>query len=129
VLFTVLVVTGLLVLIAPGVVLFTLLCLAGPIVNIEKTSAVRALRRSAQLVRRRFWLTFILVPVPYFVGETVATTVQDAAHGLPLAADYGVHTVVATVIAILTGLVQVELAHRFVDADNESRAASGVQAR
>ena len=125
VLFTVVVVMGLFVLFVPGLVLFTLLCLAGPIVNIEQTSAVRALRRSAQLVRRRFWLTALLVTVPFFIAEAVAETVQDAAHGLPLAADYGVHTAVATLIAILTGLVQVELAHRFVEADTQTTAASG----
>ncbi|HWC37661.1 MAG TPA: hypothetical protein VG476_03980 [Acidimicrobiales bacterium] len=115
---------GLFVLIVPGVVLFTLLCLSGPILNIEGLSAVRALRRSAQLVRRRFWLTFVMVTVPFFVADWVTTSVQDAAHGLPLAADFVIHAVVATAIAIVTGLVQVELAHSFIEADHERRAGS-----
>jgi uncharacterized membrane protein HdeD (DUF308 family) len=120
-----LVVLGLFVLIVPGVVLFTLLCLSGPVLNIEGLSAVRALRRSAQLVRRRFWLTVVMVTVPFFLADSVASSVQDTAHGLPLAAEYVVHAVLATAIAIVTGLVQVELAHRLIEADR----GSGVHAR
>jgi uncharacterized membrane protein HdeD (DUF308 family) len=118
------VILGLFVLVVPGVVLFTLLCLSGPILNIEGLSAVGALRRSAQLVRRRFWLTVVMVTVPFFAADTVASSVQDAAHGLPVAADFVIHAVLATAIAIVTGLVQVELAHRFIEADRQGQAAS-----
>lgn len=124
VLLLVVVIFGLFAFILPGVVLFTLLCLSGPIVNIEGLPAARALRRSAQLVRRRFWLAFFLVTVPFFIADWVASSVQDAAHSLPLPADFGIHWVLATAIAIVTGLIQVELAHRAVEADAESRAAS-----
>ncbi len=119
-----LVLLGLFVFFVPGVIFFTLLCLSGPIVNIEGTTAVRALRRSAQLVRRRFWLAFFLVSVPFFVADWVASTVQEAAHALPLVADFGVHAVLATSIAIVTGLVQVELAHRSIEDDIERRTAA-----
>jgi hypothetical protein len=114
---TILVIVGIFAFFLPGAILFTLLCLSGPIVNIENRPAMSALRRSAQLVRKRFWLTVFLVTIPFFIADSIATSVQDAAHSLPLAADFCVHATVATVIAIVTGLIQVELAHRLIEAD------------
>jgi hypothetical protein len=121
VLLTILVLLGLFAFFVPGAILFTLLCLSGPIVNIENRPAVSALRRSAQLVRERFWLTVLLVTAPFFIADWVATSVQDAAHSLPLVADFGVHATVATGIAIVTSLMQVELAHRLVEADTQDK--------
>jgi hypothetical protein len=117
VLVTVLVALGYLALVVPGVVLFTLLCLAAPIVNIEGQSALGAMRRSAQLVRGRFGLTLILVVVPFSIADWIGTAVQDFVHGEPLWLDLVVRLVVTTVIAIGTGLVQVELAYRLIEAD------------
>jgi len=117
VLVTGLVTVGTLALIVPGLVLFALLCLAAPIVNIEGLSALRAMRRSVQLVRHRFWLTFILVAVPFSIADWVVTAVQDAVHGEPLVIDIGARLVVMIVVAVATGLVQVELAYRLVEAD------------
>jgi hypothetical protein len=119
VLLTVLVTLGLLALIVPGVVIFTLLCLSAPIINIEGKSAIRAMRRSVRLVRGRFWLTLILVTVPFWIADWIGTTVQDAVHGEPLWLDLGVRLVVTIVVAIGTGLVQVELAYRLIEADAE----------
>jgi hypothetical protein len=119
VLVTVLVALGYLALIVPGLVLFTLLCLTAPIVNIEGQSAVRAMRRSVQLVRGRFWLTLILVTVPFTIADWIGTAVQDAVHGEPLWIDFAVRLAVMIVVAVCTGLVQVELAYRFIEADVE----------
>jgi hypothetical protein len=116
-----LVALGYLALIVPGIVLFTLLCLTAPIVNIEGQSAVRAMRRSAQLVRGRFWLTLILVTVPFSIADWTGTAVQDAVHGEPLWIDLGVRLLVTVVVAIGTGLVQVELAYRLIEADAEEK--------
>jgi hypothetical protein len=121
VLLTGLVTLGYLALIVPGVVLFTLLCLSAPIVNIEGKSALRAMRRSAQLVRGRFWLTLILVTVPFSIADWTSTAVQDAVHGEPLAVDLGVRLVVTIVVAVCTGLIQVELAYRLIEADAEDK--------
>jgi hypothetical protein len=121
VIITALSIAGLFAFIVPGLVIFTLLCLAGPIINIEGTTALRALRRSAQLVRGRFGLTFILVTVPFWIADWIGTTVQEAVHGLPLAADIPLRLVVTIVVAIATGLVQVELAYRLIEADTEAK--------
>ena len=103
VILTVLVVLGSLALIVPGVVLFTLLCLSGPIVNIEGRSAASALWRSAQLVRRRFWMPALLVAVPFSVADWVASAIQDAVHGESLVIDFVLHAALATIIATVTG--------------------------
>jgi hypothetical protein len=121
ILVTGLVTVGLFALVVPGVVIFTLLSLAAPIINIEGESALRAMRRSAQLVRGRFWLTLILVTVPFWIGDSISTLVQDAVHGESLAVDIGVRLVVTIVVAICTGLVQVELAYRLIEADAEDK--------
>jgi hypothetical protein len=121
VILTGLVTLGLLALVVPGVVLFTLFCLSAPIINIEGQSAVRAMRRSAQLVRGRFWLTLILVTVPFWIADWIVTAVQDAVHGEPLAVDIGVRLVVTIIVAVATGLVQVELAYRLIEADAEDK--------
>jgi hypothetical protein len=121
ILVTVLVALGYLALVVPGVVLFTLLCLAAPIVNIEGKSALGAMRRSAQLARGRFGLTLILVVVPFSIADWIGTTVQDVVHGEPLWLDLVVRLVVTIVIAIGTGLVQVELTYRLIEADAEDK--------
>jgi len=79
------------------------------------------MRRSAQLVRGRFWLTLILVTVPFWIADWIGTSVQDAVHGEPLAVDIGVRLVVTIVVAVATGLVQVELAYRLIEADAEDK--------
>jgi hypothetical protein len=114
-----LVTLGLFALVVPGVVIFTLLSLSAPIINIEGMSAVRAMRRSAQLVRGRFLLTLILVTVPFWIADSIGTAVQDAVHGEPLAVDIGVRLVVTVAVAVCTGLIQVELAYRLIEADAE----------
>jgi hypothetical protein len=121
ILVTGLVTVGLFALVVPGVVIFTLLCLAAPIINIEGESALRAMRRSARLVRGRFWMTLILVTVPFWIADWINTFLQDAVHGEPLAVDIGVRLVVTIVVAIATGLIQVELAYRLIEADAEDK--------
>jgi hypothetical protein len=119
-----LVAVGLLAFVVPGVIAFTLLCLSAPIVNIEQRSAVSALRRSAQLVRRQFGLTLVLVTLPFFVADWVGTSLEDTIHALPFVEEYALHLVVTIVIAVVTGLFQVELAHRLIDLDADRARAT-----
>jgi hypothetical protein len=66
-------------------------------------------------------LTLILVTAPFFLADSIGTAVQDAVHGEPLWFDLGLRVVVTVVIAIGTGLVQVELAYRLIEADAQDR--------
>ncbi|MGH9207326.1 MAG: hypothetical protein ACRD1G_12320 [Acidimicrobiales bacterium] len=113
------VVLGTLALVVPGLVIFTQHALAGPIVNIEGGSAVSALRRSARLVRSRFWLVVVLVAIPLWVAGAIGDAVKDAAHGLPSAAAFVVSFVALVVLAPGPGLVQVELAYRLIEIEAE----------
>lgn len=62
--FAVAVALGFLALVIPGVLLFVLLGLAAPVVEIEHRGVRAALSRSVRLVRGHFWLVFaILVPI------------------------------------------------------------------
>ena len=62
---------GLALFVVPGVVIFTLWSLVGPVITIEDRSVGSALRRSWQLVRPCFWLTLFLVTLPLQVEQAV----------------------------------------------------------
>jgi hypothetical protein len=71
---------GLLLFIAPGVLLFGWFALAGPIVEIEGRSARAAFARSRELVRGSFW-TVVLVLVPIvLVSELLAAALFQLPH-------------------------------------------------
>ena len=74
---TVLVGTAALAGFVPGVAVFTLTCLAGPLVMLERSSAPRALWRSTALTSKRFALALVVVSVPVAIEHQVL-------HGLEL---------------------------------------------
>ena len=107
-------VIGLLLFVIPGVVVATLLCIVGPVVNVEGLPVLRALRRSARLVRPRFWLAFFGVTVPLTaedaIDELVNEVVWDAGILSGLLANGGL----AVVVGATVGLFEVILAHELI---------------
>lgn len=80
--FVAIVAAGLLIGVIPGLLAFVFLGLAGPVVEIEESSAHRALLRSFQLVRGNFWLVFwVLVPIE-IVGDAIGGVVAGLVHNL-----------------------------------------------
>lgn len=80
--FVAIVATGLLIGVIPGLLAFTFLGLAGPVVEIEERSAHRALLRSMQLVHGNFWLVFwVLVPIE-IVGDAIGSGLAGLVHGV-----------------------------------------------
>lgn len=76
------VVVGLLLFFVPGALAFVWLGLAGPVVEIEKCGVRGAFRRSIELVRRRFWVVFlVLVPIE-LVGDTIGELLAGLVHDL-----------------------------------------------
>ena len=60
----------------PGVVAYTLVCLAGPLVMLEDRGVRAAMARSAALMSRRFVLTLLVVAVPVGVEHQVLHAVE-----------------------------------------------------
>jgi hypothetical protein len=80
IIFGVCVIVGLVLLIVPGIVLFTWFALAGPVVELEGAGVRAAFRRSRQLVRGRFW-TVLLVLVPItLASEALSGVSLEAVH-------------------------------------------------
>jgi hypothetical protein len=80
--FVAVVAVGLLLGLIPGMLAFVFLGLSGPVVEIEESSARRALLRSVQLVRGHFWVVFwVLVPIE-IVGDAIGGGLANLVHGL-----------------------------------------------
>jgi hypothetical protein len=69
--YSALVIAGLLLLLVPGVLAYVWLGLAGPVVEIERRSARAAFARSARLVRGRFWLVLAVLAPLELASEAV----------------------------------------------------------
>jgi hypothetical protein len=106
----VLVAIGLLLLVVPGVVAFTMFALVGPMITIEDHGVRSAFRRSASLVRPHFWLVFFLVALPLGVESAVVHAVEDAVHGHHVVLRFLEHGIVGAVVGSIVGLVEVHLA-------------------
>jgi hypothetical protein len=100
--------------IIPGLVLFTLWCLIGPMINIEDRSVRSSFGRSASLVRRHFWLTFLLVTLPVVCENVVLHGFHFMEADRPLLAAFAVSAVVGVTAGAVIGLVEVALAHAFI---------------
>ncbi len=110
-------VIGLLLLVIPGIVVATLLCITGPVVMVDGRRPFSAVRRSAQLVRRYFWLAVVAVTLPIFFEALVSDWIESAdwAHGFLPHLVSGV--VVEAPIAIFVSLVEVTLAYHLMERD------------
>jgi hypothetical protein len=110
---------GSLLLFVPGVVVFTLFCLVGPVINIEGLTVRAAFGRSRRLVRRAFFVTALFVTLPAFVEHEVA-------HGLQIWAEHSyylkaiVDGLIAAAFYNVIGMVEVTLAYELIDLDRAS---------
>ena len=94
----------------PGLLAFTLTCLAGSLVMIEQRSCGSALRRSIQMTWRRFGLTFVVVTLPVLVEHQVLHALE-AWLGLPFVPLWILHAVAATLVLVPVVVVEITLAH------------------
>ncbi len=109
-------------LIVPGLIVFTLFCLVGPLVNIEDIGVVMAFRRSADLVRRTVWPTFLLVTIPTYVEVTLVHGFQFAVAEQPYLTAFVVSAVIGATVGATVGLFEVALCYELLAAE---RAAPG----
>ncbi len=78
----VIVVIGLILLIVPGIVLFTLLAFVAPVIEIEQRTLWSAFKRSRELARGRFWLVLLVVGGLEVATELVVWGVELLAHSV-----------------------------------------------
>jgi hypothetical protein len=107
-------IVGFVLLVIPGLIAITLLCVVGPVVMIEGRRPVASLRRSAQLVRPFFWLTFVAVTIPIVFENLLSDALASAhwAHGFVRHLAVGV--VIDTPVAVIVSLIEVTLAYQLI---------------
>jgi hypothetical protein len=127
------VVVGLTLLIVPGVIVFVLFGLAGPVVEIEERTVRGAFRRSFDLVRGNFWFVFfVLAPIEVIgdaIGDTLAHFIHDWLGETLLAswlAEAGSNIVLSPLFAVAAVLLTVELIHRKDGAGPRLHSTPGV---
>jgi hypothetical protein len=112
--------SGSLAFVIPGLVLFTLFCLIGPLINIERLTVRKAFVRSYRLVRPVFVVTAVIVTLPVVAEHEIAHSLQVWALG-----SYGwkalVDGLLAAVVYSIVGMIEVTLAYELIARD---RAAS-----
>ncbi len=114
---------GLALFVVPGVIIFTLWSLVGPVITIEDRSVRSALRRSARLVRPYFWLTLCLVTVPLQVEQAVLHWIDYARiFEHPFVPAFLLNGVLGMVVGSVVGLVEVVLAYELIRTIDPSAA-------
>jgi hypothetical protein len=111
---------GLALFVVPGVVLFTLWSLVGPSITIEDRKVASAFARSWHLVRRRFWLTFVLVTLPLQVEQALLHAIHyTELFDHPLVPAVVLNGLLGTIVGSIVGLVEVVLAYELIAHDRE----------
>ncbi|MGH2599437.1 MAG: hypothetical protein ACRDJ9_08630, partial [Dehalococcoidia bacterium] len=118
VLLAVIVSAGLLLFILPGLILFTLFALVGPLINIEQQTVLGAFKRSAQLIWPHFWLALIAVTLLVGLEQGVHHAVEEFIHERhSLIISFVLGGLFAATFGAAAGLVEVTLAYELVEED------------
>lgn len=110
---------GLALFVIPGLIVFTLFCLVGPLITIERLRVLPAFRRSALLVRRHLWVALLVVAVPVLFETSAHHTLAEFVVGresLLAAAVLG--ALFAATFGAIVGLTEVTLAYLLVEEDH-----------
>jgi hypothetical protein len=102
----------LLFLIVPGITFYTFFCLVGPVIVMEDRKVRDAFRRSRQLVRGKFWLTFLLVALPVSLEEPLVHGIVEAADGLGPLPVFAMNAAAGAAVGSVVALIEVTLARR-----------------
>jgi hypothetical protein len=113
---------GLLLFILPGLMIFTLFCLVGPVINIEGRNVRDGFRDSARLVRPHFWLTLCLVTIPVIVESLIEEAIHRTVWERALLSSLVLNSLTAVLVLATVGLLEVVLAHELLVRDRARRA-------
>jgi hypothetical protein len=111
ILITVLTAIGLVLLVVPGMIVFTLFAISGPVINIEHVGAIAGMKRSAYLVRPHFWLVFFLVSIPLFLEHQAVHWAGEVVHHHALIEVFLVQGITGMIVGSFVGLVEVNVAY------------------
>jgi hypothetical protein len=103
----------------PGVIIFTLWSLVGPVITIENRSVASAFGRSWRLVRPRFWLTLFLVTVPLQIEQAALHAIHyTEIFDHPVVPAFLLNGLLGMIIGSVVGLVEVVLAYELIARTN-----------
>jgi hypothetical protein len=106
---------GLALFVIPGIIIFTLWSLVGPVITIEDGSVGDSFRRSGQLVRPHFWLTLFLVTLPLQIEQAVLHAIHYTdLFEHPLVPAFLLNGLLGMVIGSIVGLIEVVLAYELI---------------
>lgn len=109
--------TGMLALVIPGLIATNLLVITGPVIEIEQRPVLRSLRRAAQLVRLHFWKVALIATLPVEVADEL-TAQAPAPDGVGSALTVvAIRGVAEGLLEAALGLVVAEVAYRLIEAD------------
>jgi len=120
-----LVVIGLIAFVIPGLVAATLFAVVGPVIDIESRPVVAALRRSAHLVRPRFWTVALLVTLPVALASVFDALAPDSTSLRAVLETLAIRGVADALLEVAIGLISVQLCFRLIALDLAPAAAGG----
>ena len=110
----------------PGVVIFTLWSLVGPVITIENRAVAPAFSRSWQLVRHHFWITLFLVTLPLQLEQAVLHAIHyTELFDHPLVPAFLINGLLGMLISSVVGLVEVVLAYELIARTDDDTGGQG----
>ncbi len=113
---------GTLLLVVPGVIAFTLLCLVGPLIISEDLGVFAGLRRSYDLVRPHFWMAFFLVTIPFTIEDQLLHGIDLSVFGHRLIGAFCISALIGATVGAAVGLLEVVLAHELREHERDGNA-------
>ena len=95
----------------PGLIVFTLFGLVGPLLVSEDLRVFAGLRRSAHLVRPHFVMAFFLVTIPFLIEDQLLHGIDLDVYGHRLLGACLVSACIGATVGSVVGLLEVVLAH------------------
>jgi hypothetical protein len=124
------VLVGVLLLVIPGLIAFTLLAIVGPVIELEDRKVGAALRRSASLVRRQFWRCFLLAGLPLILINELEAILPEPHGGGEIALNLAIRGLAEGTLEAAISVVLVALTVRLIalqKAAGQPAAAEGAR--
>jgi hypothetical protein len=112
----------------PGLIAFTLLSIAGPVIIIEDLRPLPALLRSARLIARRALPALLLVTLPTVAEEVVSDLLLESSMLERLSWILLADVALAVLVTSAVGVLEITLAHALIKEDQLRRAPAGERA-